>query len=333
MTVLYITEQGAVVTKRGDRLRVLKEDRLLLDVPCHEIESVLIFGNVQVTTQAIAELFDHGIELALLSSRGRLRGQLTSPMTKNIDLRIAQYDRHRDPEFILRLSRALVVGKITNGLTLLQRFMDDHPEIGFETDIEALRQSLKHSVTAPAIPELLGVEGAAGAVYFAAFGKMLRTDLPFSGRRRRPPTDPVNSLLSFGYTLLFNEVSSLLDGLGFDPYLGFFHRPDYGRPSLAADLIEEFRAPVVDRFTLRILNLGSFKAGDFQLHAPSGGVHLVPLAMKRYFAAYEDFLAEEFKDPETGERTTARRCFRRQGEKLAACLKQTGEYRPFVWQR
>jgi len=333
MAVVYVTEQGAVLTKRGDRLRILKEEKLLLDMPCHQIDAVMVFGNVQITTQALAELLDQNIELALLSSRGRLRGQLTSPMTKNIELRLAQYDHHRDEAFILQFARRVVAGKLANEQTMLQRFMDDHPEIDLKSEVESLRKSLRTVNEAASVSELLGLEGGAASVYFGAFGKLIRADFAFPGRRRRPPTDPVNALLSFGYTLLFNEIGSLLDGLGFDPYLGFFHKPDYGRPSLAADLLEEFRAPVVDRFTLRILNLRMFGPSDFQLHAPSGGMHLTPEAMKRYFAAYEEYLSQSFLDAETEEETTFRRCYRRQAERLAACLKGAGPYQPFTWQR
>jgi len=333
VAVMYVTEQGAMLTKRGDRIRVLKDDQLLVDIPCHEIDSILIFGNVQVTTQVMAELFDHGIELALLSSRGRLRGQLTSPMTKNIDLRLAQYDCHRNEDFIREYARSVVAGKISNELALLQRFLNDHPGTDLKSDMDSLRASIDKARAATAVTELLGIEGSAAAVYFGAFPKMIRADLRFEGRRRRPPTDPINALLSFGYTLLFNEIGSLLDGLGFDPYLGLFHKPDYGRPSLAADLLEEFRAPVIDRFTLRTVNLHIFAAADFQLHAPSGGLHLIPEAMKRYFAAYEDYLSGSFRDAETGEQMTFRRCYRRQAERLAACVKSAGTYRPFCWSR
>jgi CRISP-associated protein Cas1 len=333
MAVIYVTEQGAVLTKRGDRIRILKQEELLLDMPCHEIDAVLIFGNVQVTTQALAELLDHDIELALLSSRGRLRGQLTSPATKNIELRIAQYKRSFDESFVLQLSRRIVAGKLANEQLMLQRFMDDHPEVDIKAEIELLRRNLRIAEEAESPASLLGLEGSAASAYFEAFGKMIRGDFDFPGRRRRPPTDPVNALLSFGYTLLFNEIGSLLDSLGFDPYLGFYHKPDYGRPSLAADLLEEFRSPVIDRFTLNIINTRMFGRGDFQLHVPSGGMHLTPESMKRYFAAYEEYLSQKFRDADSGEETTFRRSYRRQAEKFARCLKDESPYRPFIWRR
>jgi CRISP-associated protein Cas1 len=333
IAVIYITEQGAEITKRGDRIRIFKQDELLLDMPCHQIDAVLVFGNVQITTQALAELLDHDIELALLSSRGRLRGQLTSPSTKNIELRIAQYKCCCDESFVLALSRSIVAGKLINERTLLQRYMDDHPEIDIKLEIELLRRNLQAVEEAQSTASLLGFEGSAASAYFDAFKKMIRADFDFPGRRRRPPTDPVNALLSFGYTLLFNEIGSLLDGLGFDPYLGIFHKPDYGRPSLAADLLEEFRSPVVDRFTLNLLNNRMFRREDFQLHVPSGGLHLTPEAMKRYFASYEEYLSQKFRDAECGEETSFRRSYRRQAEKLGQCMKDAEPYRAFAWTR
>lgn len=238
MANLYITEQGSVLCKTGDRLIVRKDKEVLLDVSCHKIETILIFGNVQFTTQAVSELFEHGIEMALLSRTGRLKGQLTPPMPKNIELRMAQYERYKDSDFVLKLSKAIVSGKIKNCLALLERFRHNHPETDLEIEINSLKRSVLEVEHRKTIQELMGVEGSAARIYFNGFARMNLSGFSFDGRRKRPATDPINGLLSFGYTLLFNELSSLMDGIGFDPYLGFFHQIDYGRPSLAADLIE-----------------------------------------------------------------------------------------------
>jgi CRISPR-associated protein Cas1 len=150
----------------------------------------------------------------------------------------------------------------------------------------------------------------------------------FNGRKKHPSTDPVNALLSFGYTLIFNEISSLLDGLGFDPYLGYFHAVEYGRTSLASDIQEEFR-PVVDRFTLYLINNRIFKNEDFYQNPKGEGIYLKRDAMKRYFLEYEDYLNREFKHPETKENTTLRKCFRIQAEKLASHIKGDNPYTTF----
>ena len=328
MANLYLTEQGSVLRKTGERIIVQKDEEILLDVPCHKVESVLIFGNVQVTTQALHELFEHGIELALLTRTGRLIGQITSPTTKNIELRIEQFKRYWEEDFRLGLSRVFVHGKISNGLNLLRSFSYNHPECDLASEMGQMKSSLTEAPAASDIGVLMGIEGNAARRYFAGFAKMMRGPFTFEGRRKHPAPDPVNALLSFGYTLVFNEISSLLDGLGFDPYLGYFHSVEYGRASLASDLLEEFRASV-DRFTLYLINNNVFKDEDFYANPKGEGVYLTREALKRYFLQYERQLNHEFLHPETGENTTLRKCFRFQAEKLASHIRGGATYTTF----
>lgn len=329
MANLYITEQNSVLRKTGDRLIVQKEDEILLDVQCHKIDAVLIFGNVQFTTQAVRELFEHGIELAILTRAGRLIGQITSPATKNIFLRIEQFKKYGDENFRQKLSRTMVAAKIKNGLNLVRSFSYNHPEINLKDEINGLNQWLGKVVSAKDNERLLGFEGSAARLYFKAYGKMLLGDFDFSGRKKRPPPDPVNAMLSLSYTMIFNEIASLLDGLGFDPYLGYFHKADYGRASLAADLVEEFRAPIADRFVLNSINSRTFKAENFKTNPKGGGVAFTRDALKRYFAEYEKFISKEFDHPDDQTRTTLRKSIRRQAEKLAAVVQHNEAYIPF----
>jgi CRISPR-associated protein Cas1 len=328
MANLYLTEQGSILRKTGDRLIVQKDDEILLDVQCSKIDSVLIFGNVQFTTQAIHELFEHGIEMALLSRTGRLVGQITSPSTKNIELRIEQFRKYWDENFKIHLSKSIVSGKITNCLNLLRTFSYNHPEIDLAKETDGIQQSFTEINNAENINTLMGIEGITARTYFSGFGKMILKEFIFEGRKKHPSTDPVNALLSFGYTLIFNEILSLLDGLGFDPYLGYFHSVEYGRASLASDLLEEFRANV-DRFALYLINNGIFKKEDFYANPKGEGVYLKREALKRYFLEYEKCLNNEFKHCETGENTTIRKCFRIQAEKLASCIKGGKMYTTF----
>jgi CRISPR-associated protein Cas1 len=329
MSNLYITEQGAVLRKMGDRLVVSKEQETLLDVPCNKIGSVLIFGNVQFTTQAVHELFEHGIELAILTRAGRLIGQITSPTTKNIELRIEQFKRYSDEHFKLSLSQILVTGKLTNCLNLIRTFSYNHPEVNFDGEIDGIRSCLGEVPHAKAIDTLMGIEGIGARHYFAGFRKMIRGTFNFEAREKHPSPDPVNALLSFGYTMVFNEIGSLLDGLGFDPYLGYFHSVKYGRASLASDLLEEFRASV-DRFTLNLINNRVFKEDDFYKNPRGEGVYLTREALKRYVNHYEKFINREFTHPETKENTTLRKCCRIQAEKLANYIKGNGMYITFT---
>ncbi|MDI6736616.1 MAG: CRISPR-associated endonuclease Cas1 [bacterium] len=333
MANIYLTEQGSILRKTGDRLIVQKDNETLLDIQCNKIDAVLIFGNVQFTTQAVHELFEHGIEMAIMTRTGRLIGQITSPMPKNVYLRLAQYEKYKDESFITKISKIIVAGKIQNEIEFIRRFSYNHPEIRLIDEIERLERYRKDIEGRNTIAELLGVEGASAKEYFTAFNKMILGAFNFDGRRKRPATDPVNALLSFGYTLVFNEISSLLDGIGFDQYIGYYHKIDYGRPSLAADLLEEFRTPIVDRFTLKLINNRVFKEDAFFLHTQSGGIYLKQEAMKRYFVEYEHYINEIFTHPQTKENTNFRKCIRIQIEKLARGITTDGKYQPFHFDR
>jgi CRISPR-associated protein Cas1 len=326
MATLFITEQNTVLRKTSERLIVEKDHTVLLEVPCLKLEAVLIYGNVQVTTQALCELLDNGIELALLSRSGRLRGQLTPPKAKNMRLRMRQYELSQDAAFCLDLSRTVVATKIANSASVLRRFRKNHPDALAESEIADLERAAEGLEAIASLDSLRGVEGTAAARYFHCLGRMAPSAVRFEGRNRRPPRDPLNALLSFGYVLVGSEIQSLLDAMGFDPYLGFYHQIDYGRPSLALDLLEEFRAPLVDRLSLRLLNLGILADDDFT-KTPEGGVVLEREALKRYFAAYQEELTQEIALPEGGR--SFRDLFRRQAEHLARALTEGEPYEPF----
>lgn len=288
MPTLYLAEHGAVLGRESERLHVSKDGARLLELPLRDVSSVVLLSTAQVTSQALAALLENGVELAVVSPGGKLLGQLVSPKAKNILIRKEQYRRETDPAFVLLQAAAVVHAKLHNSLRVLVRHRYDHPE-----DADALAQAedavrrLAESVlAAPNLDALRGLEGAAAAAYWGAFGLMLRpSGMPFDGRRKRPPPDPVNAVLSFGYTLLSNLFTSRLDAVGLDPYLGFLHEERYGRPSLALDLIEPFRAPLVDRFALKVFNLKTLGADDFQPD-DEGGVRMQPDALKRFFAAW-----------------------------------------------
>jgi CRISPR-associated protein Cas1 len=330
MANLYLIEQGAVVRKAGDRLIVEKDDVELLEIECFKLDTIFLFGNVHVTTPALTELLDHGIELALLTLGGRLKGQLTPPKAKNVLLRMAQYQKSQDPAFALPLARAFVRAKVCNAQALLARQHRNYPDRGFvvyREELERLKRSLDAVET---LDSLRGLEGTAARQYFAGFALACRTELTFDGRRRRPPTDPINALLSFGYTLVGAELSSLLDAMGYDPYIGFYHQLDYGRPSLALDLLEEFRVPAVDRLVLNLANLRTLQVSDFVPDEEQGGLRLDRKALGKFFRAYEAHLNKEFADKTTGGATSLRKAFRRQAERLAAFVTRGEPYTPFV---
>ncbi len=332
MAFLYLTEQGAVLKKIGERLLVVLEEQTLLEIPAAKVEGVLIFGNVQFTTQVLQLLLAQGVEFALFSRRGKLLGQLTAPFPKNIELRQAQYQRAADPLWGREFARLVVAGKLANSLALARGFAHNHPDVDLSAAIQDLAASLEAVTQAQptALNELLGLEGLGSRRYFQCLAKMVRHSFGFTGRQRHPAPDPVNALLSLGYTLVYNELSWLLDGLGFDPYLGFFHQPRFGHATLASDLLEEFRAPLVDRFTLYLVKERIFQAEDFYRHT-SGGMYLREEPRKRYFLEYERFINRPLGSAATGASWSYRRLFRRQAEHLRQAVLAGSPYAPYAF--
>ncbi len=328
MATLYLTEQGSTLRKTSRRLVVTKENRVLLEVPEFKIERVLVFGNVQLTTQVIAFLLTNGIETSFLSVRGKLKGKLTPLESKNVFLRIEQYEKAKDEQFRLALAKIIVERKLKNGKTLLLRYARSHPEIDIDCSIEEIDRCLKSLPRKERISTVMGIEGQAGAAYFKAFGKMFRKELQFGRRTRRPPRDPINALLSLGYTMITNEILSMVSAIGFDPYIGFFHGINYGRPSLALDIVEEFRHPIVDTLTLNLVNNGVLKEKDFI--AEQGGYFLTDEARKTYFVHYEKKLTGEFILHNTNTKVTFRKLFDIQAHKMEKTLMEGKPYKPFA---
>jgi CRISPR-associated protein Cas1 len=329
MAVLYVTEQGASIRKVSKRLLIVKDEQILQVARAHEIERVLLFGNIQITTQAMAFLLDEGIETSFLSSQGRFRGRLTPADSKNVPLRIAQYQRYLDENFRLSMACRIVLSKIKNGRSLLLKYGQNHPEVNLYEEIKQLEIALNSVDNQESIQSLMGVEGQAAAIYFQAYGRMFRKELQFSVRTRRPPKDPINALLSLGYTLLTNEAASMLAAHGMDIHIGNFHSIEYGRPSLALDLVEEFRQPVVDRFTISLANKRVFTEEDFSDKGDEG-VFLHPKSLKRYFALYERMLTASFKDRTSSAEATFRSLIQCQAQRMAKAILQQEDYEPFL---
>ena len=294
MSYLYVTTDGAVISKQSESFRVKGPDgTLLTEIEARNLEAVCILSSVQVTTQALAEMLEHGIELAILSHRGKLLGQLTPPLARNVLLRKAQYDKEKDPDFALARAKEVVEAKVANQRQVIVRYgldnSGEHPELkNAGKDIQRLAGGIEKVRDMAA---LRGVEGACARSYWSVYGKMFKADrISFNGRKKRPPPDPVNAVLSFGYVLLNSLLHSMLDALGFDPFLGFFHEETYGRPSLALDLLEPLRAPVVDRFSVRLFNLKIVKPEDFQADG-AGGVRLSKKGLRVFFREWEKHLS------------------------------------------
>ena len=328
MAVVYVKEQGAIIRKHGGRILVEKDDALLLEIPLRQTDSVAVFGNVQVTTQALSELLDRGIPLALYTRHGRLKGHLVPDISKNVPLRVAQYRTALDEAASLGLAKAVVRAKLLNSGRLLGDYRSNYPSDVLASAGEAMRHAADRAGDATNHAELLGYEGSAAAAYFGAFAEMNRSELPFDGRRKHPATDPINGLLSLGYTLAMNEIRAVVEGAGMEPHLGFLHQVDYGRPSLALDLLEPFRAPLVDRLTLRLVNERILTGADFGTRVTgtaAGGVILLPDSFQKYLAAYEAAVTE----PRTRAPVGLRNAWRGDVERLAAAIREGAGFQPY----
>lgn len=328
MAFLYLTDQSTVLHKAYNHLVLKKHKETVLKIPCADVEHVMIFGNVEITTPALKVLAENDIEIAFFTTRGKLLFQLTSRFPKNIVLRQRQYQKQADPDFCLSLSQTIVQAKLKNAADVIRDHLKNHADLDCQHELQTIDEMRTKAMRADTVKSLLGIEGAAAAGYYRVFARMLKPPWVFAGRVRRPPTDPVNALLSFGYVIVANEIASHLDGFGFDPFLGFYHAVAYGRNSLALDLLEEFRHSLVDRFVLHLLNHNIMQSDDFQ-KTTRDGVYLTRDGMRKYFAAYEKYAGDYSSDVSTQSVGYFRAHFKTQAQKLAASLQNTIPYKPF----
>lgn len=317
---LHVQHQGARVRKDGNVLQIWDEDALLAEARLEEVSHLVLFGGIQVSTPVIHELCQRGIPISYLSHGGWLYGITHGLWHKNVDLRRRQYDVASDPTHSLALARGFVRAKIANCRTLLRRNHPDPPE----QTLRDLKEDMEHAAEADRMDSLLGIEGAAAHRYFSNFGAMLRGgDAPMPGfdfgqRNRRPPRDPVNAMLSFAYALLTREWTTTLQAVGFDPYLGFYHQPRYGRPALALDLIEEFRPLIGDSVVLMAVNNGEVRPQDFI--TAMGSVSLTPGGRTKFIEAYERRMSQEITHPIFGYKISYRRVLEVQARLLGRHL-------------
>ena len=281
---MYVQAQGAVVGKSGDNVTVRVKGQVVSKTRLLDVSSLSIFGNAQVTAQAVRELLDRGIPICHFTYGGWLKGVTWGMGHKNVDLRIHQFAAAGDRIGSVMVARELVIAKLRNSRVMLRRNHPDAPE-------QALKEIMRLSRNArkvDSLQTLLGIEGAAASVYFANFGAMIRSEesaFDFRTRNRRPPKDPVNAVLSFLYSMLIKQTLVSVIAVGFDPYMGFYHQPKYGKPALALDLAEEFRPIVADSAALTLFNNSELVERDFVQR--SGSVALTETGRKAVIRAFE----------------------------------------------
>ena len=281
---VYVQSQGAVVGKSGDQLEVKQKGQVLQKVRLMEVSQLALFGNVQVSTQAVQELCDRNIPICYFTYGGWFRGITNGMGHKNVELRCGQYMGAMTPETALPIARQMVFGKIKNCRTMLRRNHRESPA-AILAELDRLADRAR---TAPSLSTLLGIEGAAARTYFSEFQGMIKINslaFDFRARNRRPPRDPVNAVLSFLYAMLIKQAMVTAFTVGFDPYLGFYHQPKYGKPALALDLVEEFRPLIADSVCLSLINNGELGAEHFVTRGDAAA--LTQNGRRKVIEAYE----------------------------------------------
>jgi CRISPR-associated endonuclease Cas1/CRISPR-associated protein Cas4 len=320
---LYVQEPGARIGKSGETL-VIEADGKKTHVPIGDVSELVLHGPVSLTTPALGALMREEIPVTYASSGGWVMGHTVSTGHRNVAVRIAQSRAAFDERLSLVFARSLVVAKIRNCRVFLRRNFKAGNEAERDGTIEALSRLADRAAHAPTQAELLGFEGDAAARYFRMFPTLFGAaarDFPefaFEKRTRRPPADPINALLSFGYALLARTWLTALSAVGFDPYLGFYHRPRFGRPALALDMMEPFRPILADSVVIQAINNGEVKPDGFLAAGPA--VSLKPHAKRAFIAVYERRLDQEVTHPVFGYRVSMRRLLEVQSRLLVRYL-------------
>lgn len=293
LATLYVVTEGAYLHKDGQAIVIDVERVTTGRVPLHMVESIACFGRVMVSPSLMEYCAEQQIPVNFMTEQGRLMARVDAPASGNVQLRRKQFRMADDPAFCLAVSKCIVAGKIQNARQTLLRSGRDSADAAVGDRLrrcaDLLGQNIDAVAVAATLDSLRGQEGDAARLYFENFS-LMTPDAPeplrFSGRTRRPPLDPVNSLLSFFYSILAHDCTAGLVAAGLDPSVGFFHEDRPGRPSLALDLMEEFRAPLVDRFVITLINRRQVTPADFETR-PGGAVFMTDAARKRVITAYQ----------------------------------------------
>ena len=337
LNTLFVTTQGAYLNKEGLSVVVNVEREVKLRVPIHTLGGIVCFGNVMCSPYLMRHCADSGVNISFLSEYGNFLARVTGPVSGNVLLRHTQYNKADNLQNSADIARSLILAKIANSRTVLQRAIRDHGENKkltiAVTRLGRIVNDIKKD-TEPDLDKLRGIEGDAGRVYFGVFDELItaqKEDFFFKERNRRPPMDNMNALLSFLYTLLVHDCTGALEGVGLDPQMGFLHRMRPGRPSLALDLMEEFRAFFADRIALSLVNLKQLNAKSFR-KTEAGSVEMTDDARKTLLMAYQKRKQEIIIHPYLQEKAPIGIIFHIQALLLARYLRgDIDGYPSFLW--
>lgn len=331
MGTVYVTQDDSFISKVDERLHVKFEKKTILDVPLIKIDGLVVMGRASISPAAVFELIDKKIPLTFLTNNGKYLASLEPEMGKNIFVRSAQWKAAGESPQAIHVTQGFVRGKLKNYRHILLEAQRKY-EVDLGNNISQLTNAIASVDKANAIDSIRGLEGAGSAAYFGCFNHLIRVDnFSFNTRNRRPPIDPVNSLLSLGYSLLRHDIQGALNIVGFDPYLGYLHTERYGRPSLALDLMEEFRPLIVDAVVLSAINRRMLTPKDFITEPVSNAVSLTKEGLHIFLRLYQEKKQTQFKHPVMQKKHSYQETFEIQARLLAKYLMgEIEKYPPLV---
>lgn len=287
MSYLYVCEQGAHIGIEENRFEVKFKGRVIESIPAEILEVIEVFGKVQITTQCITECLRRGINILYYSLYGAYYGRLISTNHVNVQRQRKQAELEHNEKFKLDFSRRIINAKIKNQIVILRRYSRD-TDIDVHPIVAQMNNLNQRVLDADNIEQLMGYEGAAAKLYFRQLGELISPIFAFTGRSKRPPMDPFNSMISLGYSIVLNELYGKLEGKGLNPYFGIMHKDREKHPTLASDLMEEWRAVLIDSTALSMLNGHELKSSDFYTGIEQPGVFLGKEAFKKYVKKLEN---------------------------------------------
>ena len=333
LNTLYVTTQQSYLAKDGECVTVHQGDTLKAKIPIHTLGGLVLFGQVSCSPFLLGHCAENNVAVSWLTENGRFLASMHGPVRGNVLLRREQYRKADTPETSAIIARAVTIGKIANCRTVLRRTARERPDARLGAACESLSFCLERLGRELPLDVVRGIEGEAANLYFGVFDSLISNPDPafaFAGRNRRPPLDAVNCLLSFLYTLLAHDVRSALESVGLDPAVGFLHRDRPGRPSLALDLMEEFRPYLADRLACTLINRGQVKSRGFK-KLESGAVQMDDATRKEVIVAWQERKQEEIDHPFLQEKMPVGLLWHTQARLLARYLRgDMDAYPPFV---
>ncbi len=338
LNTLFVTTQGAYLAKDGETVAVRIEKKTVLQIPIHTLDGIICFGSIGCSPYLMGFCAEQDVTISFLTEYGRFLAMVRGPVSGNVLLRRKQFQMADNPEISAQVAGFFLAGKIANCRTVLERSLRDHREKINQAAVKRvssrLLMTMQKQLQKDSLDSLRGIEGDAAHLYFSVFNELIfqqGAPFVFSGRNRRPPTDRVNCLLSFVYTLVVHDVRSALESVGLDPAVGFLHRDRPGRPGLALDMMEEFRAFLADRLVLSMINRGQVKSDGFIIKE-SGAVHMDDETRKTVLTTYQKRKQESLIHPFLNEKVPLGNLFFIQALLLARFIRgDLDGYPPFIW--